>query len=506
MSNNKKILIKIGFLISALFPLTTSAMQPNSKIISNQIKNISLETLKKFKEIFTKQYGILSEYYNEKKVIKNMEIEKFQDNIKKEEEKYYSFFNEIDEKYNEEYKELNSEIENIITKIKEIITKIKKEEIDKTNNQIKTENRIEEYKDKDIYNISQDIYAIYDNIKEKISNFSKLNNYKKIFSGYNENLSNKNENEIKNKIEEYYSFFEEISKKDDKAYDKINLDIINIITKIKENLNLKKLKEYEKIFSTYNKNFPVRKENDLFLIYYEKNKEEFYKIMNELNEKIQEYKSFFEKIKSENNKQYNKIDKKIRNILSEDIEEDIDFFKKFKNIEITDQMYEIEEELFNLKENMVAIENLFFKEIINNENNKNLDKKELLEKKLNFIEKNYEPIITSYKKYKEEVKEKHKEKPYFFIIEKLFYKYNSVKSIIELNLANILHSMNSTYKTIKKNLNNNEKENYENRIMNIIKKPDDNSDSNSSLNLDIESESSSLESFSDPEFEEFKES
>ena len=569
MSDSKKIATIIFFLISSLMPLKTSAMQPDlnltstraeiknitslleeiENLISNrpEIKNltplqeeiikrkkreITLKALEIFEKFFTHHYGILLKFYDKEQFIENIEhIEKYQNELEKEEKKYYLFFENIENRYEEEYQNLNSKIINNITKIKNIIAKIKKteepkEKITKNNtieNMINLLNKEikkvdEQTKKCNLYNksfinnktfmdsnkenidninnnIKKEIENIETDTKKKIINFSKLEEYKKTFSEYNKNLTKKQQdiNKIKNKIKEYNSFFETISKEDNIVYNKINSEIKYIIDDIKKNFNLIELEKYKRIFSEYYEKFPLKKDNELFSIYYKNNKEKIYDIMEEINNKIPEYNSFIEKIKNQDNKQYNKLIKKIDNILSISAKPDITFFENLKNTKISPEIYEAEKKLFDLENTIKDIEKLFTKIFTDKTNIQKLETKDLFDKKLRFIEQNSKPAITFYKEYAKEIKEKYKKEPYFFIFKKILNNYDSFETMITTNLMVTLNFLYDLYKKIEKNLNENEKENYKNRLATLTTFLSENNDkSDNEFELDIEEASDSI--------------
>ncbi len=251
------------------------------------------------------------------------------------------------------------------------------------------------------------------------------------------------------------------------------------------------LELYKKIFSEYNKKFPKQKDNELFSTYYQDNIEEICEIMEEVNGKITEYTSFFEEIKDENNEQYNNLNRKINNILSVSTKPDITFFENLKNTKIPKQIHKIEEKLFDLT---IEMENAKERFIINFKNNNNIkDKKKLLDIKLDFIEKNFKPIVISYEKYAKETKEKYEKDPHFYIIKKIFSNYDASEIVFTTNLMNTLDSLYNTYNNIKKNLTDSEKENYEKRLNDITAIFPTNYDNELELSLDEISDSLSDE-------------
>ena len=526
MSNNKKNAITIILVISSLIPLKTSAMQQDSLTPSQaqiiKINKITLKTLETLSKFFTHHYEILLKFYNKEPFIKNIKIEEYQNELEKEEKKYHLFFENIKDRYDEEYQNFNSKIINTIYKIKKIIKKIKtsdkskkritknntienminllNEKINKIDEQTKkTENKIKEYNlynKENIDNINNNIKKEIENIetdtKKKIINFSKLEEYKKTFSEYNKNLNKKQQdiNKIKNKIEEYKSFFETISKEDNKIYNKINSEIKYILNPI---FDLIKLDEYKEIFSEHYKKFPLKKDDELFIVYYKNNEKKIFEIIEGINNKIKEYNSFIEKIKNKYSEQYNKLIKEINNILSNSVEPNITFFKILKNTKMVTEIYEIEKKLFDLENTIKDIEKLFTKIFTDKTNIQKLETKDLFDKKLNFIEQNFKPVITSYEEYMKEIKEKCKKEPYLLIYKKIFYNYNLFGTNITTNLMAALNSLYNIYNKIEKNLNENEKENYKNRLKTIITILSNNDDEyDDELDLNIEAATDSM--------------
>ena len=243
MSTNKKNLMTVILIISTLISLKTSAMQRNLELTLNQTEMINENqkdwTLKKLEiceELFTRHYEILSKFYIEKPFIKNINIEKYQDDINKEETKYHSFFQNIKNKHNEKYQKLNLRIINIITKIKEIITEMKK--TDNIKKRLSKNNKIENM----INLLNERTNKIDEHIK-------KIENKIKEYDISNKDFENDNKENINN-----------INQEINKKYDNIKKEIYNIKADIeKKNLNFNELEKYKEIFSKYNKNLINKK-------------------------------------------------------------------------------------------------------------------------------------------------------------------------------------------------------------------------------------------------------
>ncbi len=302
----KRNLIVISLLTTTLFSLQVSAMQKKTKTLEilHENQNITLETLKGYKDFFRSCNNLFTDFYleifkkiktNEREIIiysikdEPIDYELNENLIKEIEEKekeYNEFFEQINHENNNQYIELNKEIIDNINKLKNIINTIKETK----------ENFL--YKLIDYKKQFTDYYNLFSNYYEKEKNENLIENLIK---------------EIEKKEKEYIEFFEQINHENNNRYIELNKEIIDNINKLKNIINTIKKTEENFLYKLINYKKQFTDYYNLLSNYYEKEKNE--NLIKEIEEKEQEYKEFFEQIPEQNKKICEKTILEIKDII-----------------------------------------------------------------------------------------------------------------------------------------------------------------------------------------------